>query len=208
MKLLKYLIIGLLFISCNEGLVQTPVGIESIEKLNYSTFSVNAYSSEFINDSDNNIVDVKVIKDSLRPSPKRNIFQGIIKRLDLDSMQRTLASIYLKKHEDCIKSCLSSIKLEERKILDSAKVVRESIKTQLDSGLISRLEARTKMTELNRTIKINIVALNDKFKVKDCMESCDKEFISSFSEILNPEQLKRFNDWLFHNKLSKEKKRG
>ena len=194
MKLLKYLIIGLLFISCNEGLVQTPVGIESIEKLNYSTFSVNAYSPEFINDSDNNIVDVKVIKDSLRPSPKRNIFQGIIKRLDLDSMQRTLASIYLKKHEDCIKSCLSSIKLEERKILDSAKVVR--------------LEARTKMTELNRTIKINIVALNDKFKVKDCMESCDKEFISSFSEILNPEQLKRFNDWLFHNKLSKEKKRG
>ena len=25
---------------------------------------------------------------------------------------------------------------------------------------------------------------------------------------LNPEQLNRFNDWLFHNKLSKEKKRG
>jgi hypothetical protein len=208
MKLFKYLIIGLLFISCNEGLVQTPVDIESIEKLNYSTFSVNAYSPEFINDSYDNIVDVKIIKDSLRSSPKRNIFHGIIKRLDLDSMQRTLASIYLKKHEDCIKSCLSSIKLEERKILDSAKVVRESIKTQLDSGLISRLEARTKMTELNRTIKMNIVALNDKFKVKDCMESCDKEFISSFSEILNPEQLKRFNDWLFHNKLSKEKKRG
>jgi hypothetical protein len=40
------------------------------------------------------------------------------------------------------------------------------------------------------------------------MESCDKEFISSFSTLLTPEQLKTFNEWLFLNRVGKDKKKG
>lgn len=208
MKLLKYLIIGLFLISCREGLNQSPIGIDTIEKLNYTTYSLNAYSPEFVSGSDDKVIEVKVIKDSTKASPKRNIFHGIIKRLALDSSQSVAANAILIKHEECVKSCLSSVKLEEKKIIDYSRIVRDSILKSLDSGVISRLEARKQIAELNNSIKVKLKSLNETFKVKDCMESCDREFIVSFSTLLTPEQLKTFNDWLLVNKVGKGKKRG
>lgn len=208
MKILRYLIVGLFLLSCGEGLNQSPIAIDTIERLNFSTYSVNAYSPEFVNESNDNVIEVKVIKDSTKASPKRNIFQGIIKKLNLDSTQRVAANILLIKHEECVKSCLTSVKLEEKKIIDSSKAIRDSILKSLDLGLISRLEVRKKMAELNKSTKEKLMSLNERFKVKDCMESCDKEFIASFSTLLTPEQLKTFNEWLFLNRLGKDKKKG
>lgn len=208
MKILRYFIVGLFLLSCGEGLNQSPIAIDTIERLNFSTYSVNAYSPEFVNESNDNVIEVKVIKDSTKVSPKRNIFQGIIKKLNLDSTQRVAANILLIKHEECIKSCLTSVKLEEKKIIDSSKAIRDSILKSLDLGLISRLEVRKKMAELNKSTKEKLMSLNERFKVKDCMESCDKEFIASFSTLLTPEQLKTFNEWLFLNRLGKDKKKG
>jgi len=208
MKLLKYLIVGLFLISCGEGLNQSPIAIDTIEKLNYTTYLLNAYSPEFVSESDDRVVEVKVIKDSTKASPKRNIFHGIIKRLALDSAQSVAVNSLLIKHEECVKSCLISVKLEEKNILNSSRTLRDSILKNLDSGVISRLEARKQMAELNKSTKEKLKSLNDIFKVKDCMESCDKEFIASFSTLLTPEQLKTFNEWLFFNRLGKDKKRG
>lgn len=208
MKLLKYLVIGLFLVSCGESLNQSPISIDTIEKLNFSTYSVNAYSPEFVSKSDDNVIEVKVIKDSSKASPKRNIFQGIIKKLSLDSTQSVAANSLLIKHEQCVKSCLATLKLEEKNIIDSSKAIRDSILKSLDSGKISRFEVRKKMAELNKSTKEKLMSLNERFKVKDCMESCDKEFIASFSILLTPEQLKTFNEWLFLNRLGKDKKRG
>lgn len=208
MKILRYLIVGLFLLSCGEGLNQSPISIDTIERLNFSTYSVNAYSPEFVNESNDSVIEVKVIKDSTKASPKRNIFQGIIKKLNLDSTQRVAANILLVKHEECIKSCLVSVKLEEKKIIDSSRVIRDSILKSLDSGLISRLEVKKRLAELNKSTKEKLMSLNERFKVKNCMESCDKEFITSFSILLTPEQLKTFNEWLFLNRLGKDKKRG
>ena len=208
MKLLKYFIVGLFLISCGEGLNQSPVAIDTIEKLNYTTYSLNAYSPEFVSESDDKVIEVKVIKDSTKASPKRNIFQGILKRLSLDSAQSGAAKELLMKHEECVKSCLTSVKLEEKNIISSSRIVRDSIMKNLDSGVISRFEARKQMAELNKSTKEKLKSLNETFKVKDCMESCDKEFITAFSSLLTPEQLKTFNEWLFLNKFGKDKKRG
>lgn len=208
MKLFSILFASLFLFSCGEKIVQSPTELETIERIDYTTFSINGYFPEFTEESGYNLIDIKVTRDSSKASPKRNIFHGIIKRLSLDSLQNVKASELLVKHEECVKSCLVVVKLEEKKILDSSRILRDSIKRDLDSGLISRLDAKVKMTSLNRSVKEKLMSLNAIFKVKDCMESCDKEFIASFSTLLNPEQLKRFNDWLFYNNLRRDKKRG
>lgn len=208
MKYLSMLIASLLIISCGEKIVQSPINLEPIEKIDFTTYSVNGYFPEFTDVSSDNLIEVRVKKDSTRVKngPKRNIFLGIIKKLALDSSQTIKATELLIMHEECIKSCLTSLKLEEKKIMDSSKSVRDSIKKSLDSGLISRLDARNKMAQLNKTVKEKLMALNASFKVKNCMESCDHEFIRSFSLMLDPEQLKKFNEWLFHNNIKKDKR--
>jgi hypothetical protein len=210
MKYLSVLIVSILLISCGEKIVQSPVDFEQIEKVEFTTYSVNGYFPEFTDVSSDSLIEVKVNKDSTKANnrPKRNIFLGIIKKLALDSSQTIKANELLIKHEECIKSCLTSLKLEEKKIMDSSKSVRDSIKKSLDSGLISRLDARNKMTELNKSVKEKLMALNAAFKVKNCMESCDQEFIKSFSLLLDPEQLKKFNNWIFHNNPKKDKTKG
>ena len=62
------------------------------------------------------------------------------------------------------------------------------------------------MRVLNERVKSTIKSLSEKYKVKDCIENCDREFIRSLSSILNPEQLQKFNSWVHFNGILKEKK--
>lgn len=210
MKIINFLAVLFLLVSCQEQLNNIPSEIDGVERLDFTTYSENVYAPEFAGNPTSDLIQVKVIKDSIRPTPKRNIFHGIIKRLDLDSSQKIIADSLIFEHQNCIRGCITLVKLEEKKILDSSKKSIDAIKIQLDSGLISKLEARKKIADINQSVKTSILALNEKFKVKECMENCDREFISEFSKILNPIQLKKFSDWLFinSNKLPKDKKKG
>jgi len=208
MKIINFLIMLVLLVSCQEQLNNLPDVENGVEKLDFTTYSENTYIPEFEKEYSDSLVQVKVKKDSTRSNAKRNIFQGIIKRLDLDSSQKMIVDSLIFEHQNCIQSCISSVKLEERRILDSSKKVIDSIKIQLDSGLIRRLDARIKISEINKSTKASIAALNERLKVKECVENCDAKFISEFSKVLNPIQLKKFNDWLFVNKLPKDKKKG
>lgn len=205
MKFLYLLISSILLFSCQELPTRNQDVIEEIEKLDYTTFSINSYNPEFLQESEDSLL--KVVRDSSKNTPKRNIFNGIVKRLGLDSTQNMVADSLLTNHRKCVESCISFIKIEEKNLIDSARIQIDLVRKDLDSGVITRQSARRLIQEINTTLKRKLLQLNDKFKVKNCMESCDREFIVEFSKILNPIQMKRFNDWLFMNKLPKRKMR-
>jgi hypothetical protein len=207
MKILKFLVLLVLLVSCQEQL-NTPVTIQDdVEKLDFTTYSENVYRPEFTQEFADSLIQIKVIKDSTRPSTKRNIFHGITKRLGLDSTQQVITDSLIFNHQNCVQDCISLVKVEERKIIDSSKIAIELVNSELKLGLITRFEARKKISEINNFTKASILNLNVRFKVRECMENCDTQFISEFSKVLNPTQLKKFNDWLFNNKLPKDKKK-
>jgi hypothetical protein len=208
MKFLYLLFIStLILFSCSEIPTENIGEIEKIEVLDYTTYSINAPNLEFGVISDDTLIEVRVIRDSINKSPKRNIFNGIIKRLSLDSSKSVIADSLIYNHQYCVASCLESMKIEERKLIDSSKMVIDSIKKEVSNGNMTRVQSRRHINQINTNLKKNISILNEKFKVRECMESCDRQFIVEFSKILDPIQLKKFNDWLFMNKLPKEKKR-
>lgn len=208
MKFLYLLFIStLVLFSCSENPTENIGTTLDIEVLDYTTYSINSYNLEFGVISEDSLIEVKVIRDTTNKSPKRNIFNGIIKRLSLDSSKSIIADSLIYNHQYCVASCLASMKIEERKLIDSSKMVIDSIKKEVSNGNMTREQSRIHINQINTNLKKNLSILNEKFKVKECMESCDREFILEFSKILDPIQLKKFNDWLFINKLPKEKKR-
>jgi len=191
--------------SCEENSVVSYQDENSFEILKESTYSINEYAPEYIETGNNSDLFAKVRKDSTT-SAKRNIFNGILKRMNLDSTQKEKAQELLKKHGDCVQSCVKIVKLEEKRILDSAKLVRDSIKSEVDSNNISKVEGRMKIKELNMSITKLLKTLNEKYKVRECMKICDDEFIQALLPILNPMQLEQFNKWIRINKSKFERK--
>ncbi len=207
-SLLLTTILGVFFIftSCeNSNVINTNEN--EIEILKESTYSINAYNPDYIEIGDYSDIYVKVTRDSAKSQSNRNIFNGIIKRMNLDSNQTIFTNRLLEKHRSCIQSCLHTIKVREKEIIDSAKVLREEIKTKLDSNLISKVEARTQIRLHNASIIKQLKSLNESFKVRECMEMCDREFIQALLPILNPIQLEQFNKWIHHNRIGYERKR-
>lgn len=203
--LLSFIGIFIVFSSCENP--NSVVEEQSIEILKESTYSINTNNTEYVEIVENNESVVKVVRDSTKSNPQRNIFNGILKRMNLDSNQMRVANELLIKHHICVQSCLTIVKLEEKRILDSAKTIREEIKIQVDSNQISKLEARIKIRELNESIKRQLKTLNEKYKVKECMDNCDREFIRSLFPILNPTQLEMFNKWIHQNRIGYEKRK-
>lgn len=203
--LLSLVGIFIVFSSCENP--NSVVEEQSIEILKESTYSINTNNTEYVEIVENNESVVKVVRDSTKSNPQRNIFNGILKRMNLDSNQMRVANELLIKHHICVKSCLTIVKSEEKRILDSAKTIREEIRIQVDSSQISKLEARIKIRELNESIKRQLKNLNEKYKVKECMDNCDREFIRPLFPILNPTQLEMFNKWIHQNRIGYEKRK-
>lgn len=203
--LLSLVGIFIVFSSCENP--NSVVEEQSIEILKESTYSININNTEYVEIVENNESVVKVVRDSTKSNPQRNIFNGILKRMNLDSNQMRVANELLIKHHICVKSCLTIVKSEEKRILDSAKTIREEIRIQVDSSQISKLEARIKIRELNESIKRQLKNLNEKYKVKECMDNCDREFIRPLFPILNPTQLEMFNKWIHQNRIGYEKRK-
>lgn len=203
--LLSLVGIFIVFSSCENP--NSVVEEQSIEILKESTYSININNTEYVEIVENNESVVKVVRDSTKSNPQRNIFNGILKRMNLDSNQMRVANELLIKHHICVKSCLTIVKSEEKRILDSAKTIREEIRIQVDSSQISKLEARIKIRELNESIKRQLKTLNEKYKVKECMDNCDREFIRSLFPILNSTQLELFNKWIHQNRIGYEKRK-
>lgn len=178
----------------------------SVETLKESTYSINSYDPIYVEIGTNDDLSAKVRKDTTNSSAQRNIFNGILKRMNLDSTQTSIANELLLKHHNCVQSCLNVVKREENRILDSAKILRDSIKMLVDSSKISRVEASQKIKQLNSSVVRQLKTLNEKFKVKECMDICDREFIQSLLPILNPIQLDQFNKWIHHNRIGYPKK--
>lgn len=193
--------------SCSDGVLDTSSNLPIIEKEYSSSYSIYSYNPEFIQVDQDSLVEISFKRDSIA---KRNvptsIFTRILSQLNLDSTQRSQTALFLAKHHECIKECSAEIKQQERRIIDSAKVIRISILEDVKAGVITKLEGREKMRVLNERVKSAIKSLSEKYKVKDCIENCDREFIISLSSILNPEQLQKFNSWVHFNGVLKEKK--
>ncbi len=124
----------------------------------------------------------------------RNNFIGIINKLNLDSTQIIKVNQLMFKHQECVKSCISSFKEKEKAILDSAKVQYREIRFNVSSGVLSKEEAKVILKELNAKTRESIQNLEKTLNVKRCLSECDEIFTKSLLGILTPEQTRKFNE--------------
>jgi hypothetical protein len=189
-KLLLVSIIGF-FLSCNNaGIIPT----EPIQT-NEADYIVDFYQPEFLYTSVDELIQVKEI-DSTAKIGMRSPFFSLLGRLNLDSLQRIKAHRLFNVHQECVKSCISELKSKQLEITNASKLEFAKIRSELNSGIITKSEAREQMKLLNEKTKEQIIRLAKTLKVKECVQECDTNFIKSLTLILNEKQIETLNLWL------------
>lgn len=184
MKLKLFLVytLSLLSVACTDQL--TPLEPEAQPTLLY----VAPHESTHAITTDTNR---KEVPKNTRPS----IFGDLLVKLNLSREQTKIINVLLTKHKLCIENCISILKRAEREILIDAKVKENDIKSKLKAGEITQSEAREQLKDLkekvNQALKLTIVKTN----VKQCIISCDKEFLNELQRVLNSEQLIILEKW-------------
>ena len=125
------------------------------------------------------------------PSP----FVDLLRLLNLTPEQRPLVERLLIQHKECTQSCIETLRAAEREILMNAKIEENKIKDALKGGTITREVARRELAQLKKSTQEKLKAL-PKDKVRECLQSCDTQFLNSLKEILTPEQKIILEKWI------------
>jgi hypothetical protein len=125
-----------------------------------------------------------------------SIFQDLLIKLKLTNEQKPLVETLLKKHKECAENCVRLLKDAEREILMNAKIKRDQLKKDFDSGKITREEYRKLTAEIRSTVSTELKTLPEKMKIRECLQTCDSVFINALENILSPDQKIVLRSWL------------
>lgn len=184
--LLTYLtILSLGLIGCSDMSTE-PIQEES----NYSI--VTPY------DNASQVGEIGEKRDSVRKDtvnkPRPTIFGDLLSKLNLTPEQKPMVERLLIQHKACVESCVKGLKDAEREIMMNARLQEQSIKTKVKSGEITREQAQRELRQLREETKTKLKSL-PKDKVRECVKSCDDQFIAKLKEILTPEQKIILEKW-------------
>ena len=143
--------------------------------------------------------EVREKRDSVRKDtvnkPRPTIFGDLLVRLNLTSEQKPIVERLLAQHKTCVESCIKGLKDAEREILMNARVQEESIKTKVKNGELTKEQGRLQLRQLREETKLKLKSL-PKEKVRECVKSCDDQFIAKLKEMLTPEQKITLEKWI------------
>ena len=131
--------------------------------------------------------------DTKKPSP--TIFGDLIVKLNLTPEQKPVVERLLAQHRACVEACVQGLKNAEREILMNARLQEESIKTKVKNGELTKEQGRQQLRQLREETQKNLKSL-PKEKVRECVKSCDEQFIAKLKEILTPEQKVILERWV------------
>lgn len=138
-------------------------------------------------------------KDSVRKDttnkPRPSIFGDLLQKLNLTPEQKPVAEKLLTEHKTCIESCVKGLKDAERQIIMNARIQENTIKEKVKNGEITREQARKELRQLRESVNAQLKAL-PKERVRECVKSCDEQFIAKLKEILTPEQKITLERWI------------
>lgn len=131
--------------------------------------------------------------DVKKPAP--SIFGDLIQKLNLTPEQKPIVESLLKEHRVCVESCVKGLKDAERQILMNARTEEAKIKELLKKGEITGEQARRELRQLRERTNAQLKEL-PKGKVRECIKSCDDQFIAKLKEILTTEQKIILEKWV------------
>jgi len=144
-------------------------------------------------------------KDSVRKDttnkPRPSIFGDLLVKLNLTPEQKPVVERLLAQHRACVEACVQGLKDAERQILMNARQQEETIKKKIKSGEITGEQGRRELRQLRETTNAQLKEL-PKGKVRECVKSCDDQFIAKLKELLTPEQKIILERWI----VSREKR--
>jgi len=137
--------------------------------------------------------------DAKKPVP--SIFGDLLAKLNLTPKQKPVVERLLAQHRACVEACVQGLKDAERQILMNARQQEETIKKKIKSGEITGEQGRRELRQLRETTNAQLKEL-PKGKVRECVKSCDDQFIAKLKELLTPEQKIILERWI----VSREKR--
>ena len=159
----------------------------------YATYNPNEESTQ------GGKVEERGKKDSVRKDTTKKsrptIFGDLLVKLKLTPEQKPVVERLLAQHKSCVEACAQGLKNAEREILMNARVQEESIKTKVKSGELTKEQGRLQLRQLREETQLKLKLL-PKEKVRECVKSCDDQFIAKLKEILTPEQKITLERWI------------
>lgn len=138
-------------------------------------------------------------KDSVRKDttnkPRPTIFGDLLVKLNLTPEQKPVVERLLVEHRTCVEACVQGLKNAEREILMNARLQEESIKTKVKNGELTKEQGRLQLRQLREKTQNELKSL-PKEKVRECVKSCDDQFIAKLKEILTSEQKIILEKWI------------
>lgn len=133
-------------------------------------------------------------RDTVKAPP--SVFGDLLVKLLLTSEQKPIVERLLAEHRSCTSSCVKALKESEMQILIAARQKEREIKSALESGKITKTQAKERLSLLKKWVNDQLKNNPVRSKVKECMKSCDAAFINQLERILTPQQKQILASWL------------
>jgi hypothetical protein len=130
-------------------------------------------------------------------------FRTIMGELDLNEDQMTKLKGIVELHQNCIKDILMALRETEKELLGDLRIQREELVAQFKNGELERDAFVTAMRELNQQAREMLQ--NNPARIDACykLNECRQAFFDAIAEMLTPEQLVIWQQWLEDHPLRK-----
>lgn len=127
--------------------------------------------------------------------PQPTIFGDLLVKLNLTAEQKPVVERFVSEYRSCVESCVQGLKAAEREILMNARIQQDAITAKVKSGELTKEQGRLQLRQLREETQTRLKAL-PKDKVRECVKSCEEQFIARLKEILTPEQKITLERWI------------
>ena len=134
-------------------------------------------------------------RDTVRKQPQETIFSDLLQRLNLTPEQKPIVERFVSEYRSCVESCVQGLKVAERQILMNSRIQQDAIIAKVKSGELTKEQGRLQLRQLREETQTKLKAL-PKDKVRECVKSCEEQFIAKLKEILTPEQKITLERWV------------
>lgn len=195
--------------SCDRGNGATgPVGDEFEDALFYINEAV-VEDAEVVEASIENEMDIPEygeFAESMRPDrrdndrkpPKRHHFLGrVLRSLDLTDEQKAEVRILLEENRDCVREAKAALWEARMEIIRAANEERRAVIESYRNGEIERDAAVEQIKAINQAAREELRGLQELAEVtRAAIEDCNKALFDAIGQILDEEQLEKWNAFL------------
>ncbi len=126
--------------------------------------------------------------DDKRGPQVRHPFGRLLNALNLTEEQRAQVAELLKSHKACADEAMAVLKEYTSGLMENARAARKEILAKVESGEMTREEARAAIRALNERLRNALKESGIRERVREMMKSCDDTFLRALAQILTEEQ--------------------